>query len=262
MKAVVWNGRSRARVLGSAGGGAILMAAAMLVGPLLIGCTQDVSMLRTRAIRQFRNGQYVESTATLREVLEIARSDAKANYYMGLNYRAIAARKFRDGNIPAACREVDTAILYFKQALKSWPNYMAAADAKNEAFEARGKYDEALKVAQRVASNNRGIAEHFVVLGDEYMERGDYDNALRSYKLALSSAPRYAPAYHAMGRLYRQVGDEASAADAYQRAAELTGAGQPVTEPLASSNTGYEAYPAPAPAAGQDDPAGDAAPVP
>ena len=145
--------------------------------------------------------------ATLRQVLEMDRADAEANYYMGLNYRTMAARKFRQGDVTSACRELDTSVLYFSQAVKSWPNYMVAVDAYNEAFESRGKYEKALAVTERVATNNRGIAEHYVVLGNEYRERGDYDNALRSYKMALATSPSSAQAYSAMGRLYERIKD-------------------------------------------------------
>jgi tetratricopeptide (TPR) repeat protein len=209
---------------------------------VLAGCAQDLDDLRVQAIDQFRARQYVESMATLRQILEIERSDAEANYYMGMNYRAMAARKFRDGDIPAARRELDTSILYFAQAIKSWPNYMAAADAKNEAFEARGKYDEALAVTHRVAQNNRGISEHFVVLANEYRERGDYDNALRCYKLALSTAPDSSRAYSEMGRLYLRVGDRVLAMDAFRKAYELNSAEPGVADTLAQLDVDYDTH--------------------
>ena len=223
--------------------GVVLGFAAALSGSLC-GCAPSIQELREQAIDQFRNRQYIESMATLREVLEIRREDPQANYYMGLNYRTVAARKFRDGDIPSARRELDTAILYFMDALKSWPNYMAAAEAKNEAFEARGKYDEALAVSQRVAYNNRGVADHFLVLGNEYRERGDYDNALRYYKIALSTAPDMAETYAAMGQLYLRTGNRALAIDSLRRAHELNPSSTTVQEYLANLDTASDAHPA------------------
>ena len=84
----------------------------------------------------------MESTATLRRALKAAPSDAQCNYYMGMNYRTIAARKFETNDFIGAYRELDTAIVFFTQAVKSWPNYMAAIDAKNEALESRGQFEE------------------------------------------------------------------------------------------------------------------------
>jgi tetratricopeptide (TPR) repeat protein len=198
------------------------------------GCAPDVSDLRTEGIEQYRRREFIQSMATFREVLGKAPNDAQANYYMGLNYRTMAARKFRDQDYVAAYRELDTAIIYFTQAIKSWPNYMEAVASKNEALEARGKYAEALRLAERVAENNRGSAsEHFVYLGNEYRERGDYDSALRSYKTALSTDPDNAAAYAAIGALYEEVGDRQLARDAYTHAQELDPSTEGVAEALA-----------------------------
>lgn len=185
------------------------------------GCAPKPEDLRAMAIDHYRNRQYIESMATLREVLEEDRSDAEANYYMGLNYRAMAERKFRRGDVTAACRELDIAALYFTQAIKSWPNYIAAVEAKNEALESRGRYDQALTVVEHTAEINRGVAEHFIVLGNEYLERADYDNALRSYQTALATDPESAKAHSALARLYERTGNRALAMDAYRRAREL-----------------------------------------
>lgn len=195
---------------------------AMLVGSVLLaGCAPDVKELRQQAVDQYRNRQYIESMATLQEILETKHSDAEANYYMGLNYRSIASRKFQEDDFQAAQRRLDTAIMYFTQAIKSWPNYIAAAAAKNEALEARGRYEAALRVAQRVAENNKGIWEHHLILGNEYRERGDYDNALRSYKIALSTAPQQPEIYKEMSVLYTKTGDQALALDSLRRAQEI-----------------------------------------
>ncbi len=209
-------------------------------GLLAGGCTPDVKDIRIAGIEQYRNHQYVESMATMRHALDLSPNDAQSNYYMGLNYRASAERKFRQGDVTAARRELDTAIVYFTQAVKSWPNYMAAVSSKNEALESRGKYDEALSVAENVASNNRGEAEHFVYLGNEYRDRGDYDNALRAYKLALSTDPKSSKAYAGMGKLYMRVGDRALASDSFERAHELN-PGEPVLTDLDSTPAPSEA---------------------
>jgi tetratricopeptide (TPR) repeat protein len=198
--------------------GVCLLLAAVALG---MGCTANVSELRADGIEQFRNRQYVESMATFREVLERSPNDAQGNYYMGLNYRASAVRKFNEGNIAAARRELDTAVIYFAQAIKSWPNYMAAVAAKNEALELVGKYDEALSLAERVAGNNRGIAEHYVFLGREYRQRGDYDNAMRAFKMALATDPTSSKAWVGIGNLYAQIGDMTLADDAFRRAYEI-----------------------------------------
>ncbi len=182
------------------------------------GCVENVEDIRTEGIQQFREGQYVESMSTMRYALGKNPNDAESNYYMGLNYRALAERRFGEGDLPAAKRTLDVALFYFSQAVKSWPNYMAAIQAKTEALESRGKYDRALGVAEDSATVNRGVAEHFVFLGDQYRARADYDNALRAYKTALSTDPQNARAYSGLGKLYWLTGDKQLAADAFHRA--------------------------------------------
>jgi tetratricopeptide (TPR) repeat protein len=200
----------------------IITAIAAVV--LLTGCSTgpDISEVRQEGITHFDRGEYIESMATLRYALEYAPGDPMANYYMGLNYRVIAARKLQKNQLSAAYRELDNAIRYFTLAIKGRPNFMEAIASKNEALEARGKYREALELAERVADNIPvNVSRHFVYLGNEYLERGDYDNALRAYKIALDHNPRSALAYAAMGRLYQQIGDTASAREHYNKALRL-----------------------------------------
>ncbi len=220
-----------------------ILALTAALGAAGLGCAPDVSDLRLEGVQQFRNHQYIESMATLRYTLELAPSDARSNYYMGLNYRTLARRKFREGDIPSAYRELDTAVGYFTQAIKSWPNYMEAIASKNEALEARGKYAEALALADNATKNNRGdAAEHFIYLGNEYRERGDYDNALRRYKIALATDPNSAKAYASMGKLYHRVGNLALARDSYRRAYELNENEPGVSDALEQLQTGSDIH--------------------
>lgn len=213
--------------------------AGALVGALLAlstGCEMrpDKEDTLQTAIQRYRAKQTVESMADLREVLEQDRNHSVANYYMGLNYRAIATRKFQAGDVAAARKAIDSALVYYNQAIKSWPNYMNAIAAKNEALESRGKYDDALAFASKSAEINRGSsADHYVYLGEEYRQRGDYDNALRNYQIAISSEPNSARAYAGLGKLYFMLGDKQRAADALQHAYELNAAEPEVADLLA-----------------------------
>jgi tetratricopeptide (TPR) repeat protein len=186
------------------------------------GCTPDVKDIREAGIQQYQQQRYLDSMATFRYALELAPNDALSNYYMGLNYRLIAARKFKEGDVSGANKELDTAIIYFTQAVTSVPNFVEAIAAKNEALEARGKYAEALNLAEKLAQRIPGDqVMHFIYLGNQYRDQGDYDNALRAYKIALTKNPDSASAYAGLGRLYQIVGDKAKAIEAYSRAYEL-----------------------------------------
>lgn len=232
----------------------ILCGLSVLVAAAICGCAEDVKDIRTEGVEQFRSRQYVDSMATMRYALRKNPNDAEANYYMGLNYRALAERRFHEGDLPAAKRTLDNAIVYFTQAIKTWPNYMAAIQAKNEALESRGKYEAALSLAENQADHNRGIADHFVYLGDEYRERADYDNALRAYKTALAIDPKNAGAYESMAKMYMQAGNRELALDSFRKAKELNpqkpDAGEAITE-VESVSHGEMASPPPQPIAPQ-----------
>jgi cellulose synthase operon protein C len=204
-----------------------------LVSAALSGCAENLKDIRAEGVEQFRSRQYTESMATMRYALRKSPNDAEANYYMGLNYRALAERRLSEGDLPAARRTLDNAVVYFTQAVKTWPNYMAAIQAKNEALESRGKFDAALAVAERQADNNRGIADHYVYLGDEYRERADYDNALRAYRTALATDPDNARAHASMAKLYVYVGDRDMALSSFRRAHELNPAEPEPAEAIA-----------------------------
>lgn len=206
----------------------------------LSGCAENVKDVRNEGVEQYRGRQYIESMATLRYALAKNPNDAESNYYMGLNYRALAERRFREGDLPAAKRTLDDAIVYFTQAIKTWPNYMAAIQAKNEALESRGKYDAALTVAETQAGNNRGIADHFVYLGDEYRERADYDNALRAYQTALSLDPNNAVAHTNLGKLYAQAGNQELALESFRRAREVEQSRNVPAEAIVKSPAGSQ----------------------
>src|SRR3990172_4706305 len=59
--------------------GCVCVSAVAMLVPA--GCTPDVKDIRTQGINEFRSRQYVESTATMRHVLELSPNDAQANYY-------------------------------------------------------------------------------------------------------------------------------------------------------------------------------------
>ena len=210
------------------------IASVAVLAVFVFGCAPNVKELRELGIHRYRAKQNIQSMAYLREALEKNPNDAQCNYYMGLNYRQVAERQFQRGNAPAASKACDRAVYYYTQAVKSWPNYMQAVSAKNEALEARGRFDKALDMASYVARNNRGTsALHFVYLADEYRERGDYDNAAKNYKIALANDPDCAKAFAGMGRMYLLAGDKDLAIDSLRRAYELNVAEPGVVDLLA-----------------------------
>ncbi len=181
--------------------------AATVLAAILVGCTADVSKERMYGISLYESQRHVEAMATFRHCLLQHPNDAESNYYMGLCYRSIAEKKRREGDFAGANRELDTALIYFGQAIREWPNYTAAIKAQNEALETRGKPDEALARAQQISKTNRPDPNAQVFLGKQYAKRGDFDNAARAYHVAIKVDPENALAYAELGRLYLQAGD-------------------------------------------------------
>lgn len=198
-------------------------AGVVLVG-LAFGCTPDVTNDCERGISLYQSQRHIEAMATFRHCLVQQPDHAQSNYYMGLCYRAFAERKLREDDIASANRELDTALYYFGQAIREWPNYASAIRAQNDALELRGKYDQALARAKQIAHQNRPNPTAQVFLGKQYAERGDYDNALRAYTAAVKVDPENASAYAELGRLYFRAGDVRLAGTHLRKAYQLNAA--------------------------------------
>lgn len=183
---------------------AAVVAAGAVAGAT--GCTPDVTDIRNAGIKQYQAGQRIQSMATFRYALELAPNDAVSNYYMGMLYRDRADRKFAEGDLTGAYKELDTAVYYYNQATTSVPNFIEAIKEKKEALARRGRYEQAVAMAERVAQRVPGDkVTQYVILGNLYRDAGDADNALRAYKQALSMDPNSSEARAEVERLYEQA---------------------------------------------------------
>jgi tetratricopeptide (TPR) repeat protein len=180
--------------------------AGMVVLAILPGCTPDVKDIRNRGIEQYQGGQRIQAMATFRYALELAPNDAVSNYYMGLNYKDRADGKFTGGDLTAAYKELDTAVYFFNQATTSIPNFIEAIKEKKDALARRGRYEQAVAMAERVAQRMPGDkVTQYVILGNLYRDAGDADNALGAYKQALDMDPSSTTARMEMDKLYEKI---------------------------------------------------------
>lgn len=187
--------------------GTILMVAVglSLLGAMT-GCTPDVTEIRNVGIKQYQADRQIESMATFRRALKLAPNDAVSNYYMGLHYKNRADRKFSEGDLTGAYKQLDTAVMYFNQATTSIPSFMEAIKEKKDALARRGKYEQAVNMAERVAQRIPGDkVTQYVILGNLYRDAGDADNALRAYKQALDMDPTSTVARSEVERLYQKA---------------------------------------------------------
>jgi tetratricopeptide (TPR) repeat protein len=196
----------------------------VVVAGILVGCTPNVSKERSAGIALYEEQRHIDAMATFRHCLLQRPNDAESNYYMGLCYRSVAENKLREGDIAGANRELDTALIYYNQAIREWPNYDAAIRAQNDALELRGKPDVALARAQQISSQNRPDPRAQIFLGKQYAKRGDFDSAARAYHVAINLDPENATAYAELGRLYLQAGDVRLAGTHLRKAYQLNAA--------------------------------------
>ena len=189
------------------------LAKSSLIGALAVllltaanGCTPDVTEIRNVGIKQYQAGMRIESMATFRRALELAPSDAVSNYYMGLHYKERADGKFQQGDLTAAYKQLDTAVMHFNRATTSVPNFIEAIKEKKDSLAQRGKYEQAVNMAERVAQRIPGDkVTQYLILGNLYRDAGDADNALRAYKQALDMDPTSNQARAEVERLYQKA---------------------------------------------------------
>jgi tetratricopeptide (TPR) repeat protein len=184
----------------------LIGALAVLLLTVTNGCTPDVTEIRNAGIKQYQAGMRIQSLTTFRRVLELAPSDAVGNYYMGLHYKDLADGKFREGDLTATYKHLDTAVMHFNRATTSIPNFIEAIDEKKDALARRGKYEQAVNMAERVAQRIPGDkVTQYVILGNLYRDAGDADNALRAYQQALDMDPTSTQVRVEIERLYQNV---------------------------------------------------------
>ncbi|MGQ9650327.1 MAG: tetratricopeptide repeat protein [Phycisphaerae bacterium] len=184
----------------------VTVAVGLSLVVVMTGCTPDVTDIRNVGIKQYQAGLQIESMATFRRALDLAPNDAVSNYYMGLHYKNRADRKFFEGDLTGAYKQLDTAIMYFNQATTSIPNFIEAIKEKKDALARRGKYEQAVSMAEHVAQRIPGDkVTQYLILGNLYRDAGDADNALRAYKQALAMDPSSTEARVEIERLYEKA---------------------------------------------------------
>jgi tetratricopeptide (TPR) repeat protein len=126
--------------------------------------------------------------------------DAENLFDLGVVHMIYAKRRAADESKPATLRELDQAVNYFTRAIEAHPGMLAAIEAKNEALEMKGLYNEALDQAKWAATFVGPRARQQVFLAHELEERGDYDAALLRMRQAVAMERDSAYAHASMGR--------------------------------------------------------------
>ncbi len=125
-------------------------------------------------------------------------------------------------------KNIQSALDYFNQALKTDPNFALAftglADASLRMYKIQKDpfwTQRALVAAEQARQLNDKLPEVHAILGSAYRATGKYMEAIAELKRATSLAPNSDEFYRRLGDVYLDSGNDAEAFQAYQKAVRL-----------------------------------------
>lgn len=185
---------------------------AALVLFAIVGCQKPHYFeLRRDGLREMAKGDFVPAASLLAQAEHVRPREVDNLHDLGVCHTMIARQKFTDLNQPAALRELNKAIDYYRRTLDVQPGHMGATAGLNTALELKGDYEEALAQAEWAAKNVGPSAERQIFLARELEERGDVDEALVNYRAAVAMEPKNADAHVAIAQFLLRHNHEAGA---------------------------------------------------
>ena len=187
------------------------------------GCTAepDCHRIRLEGQRAMLQGDYRAARGLLRRAHELVPEDPANLHDLGDCCLYFARDQFARRNAAAALREVDQAIAYYERAVHVAPGFQAALLGKNIALELKGRYEEAVRLAEWAVEFVGPSARQQLFLAAEMEERGDLDAALLRLRQAVAMEPNNPDAHEALGSLYHRIGRRELAVRHLTRACRL-----------------------------------------
>ena len=189
------------------------------VGPFLLltvlilagaGCSTkpDFRQIRLEGQHAMLDGNYRVARGLFRRGLEMVPEDHTNLHDLGDCCMYFSRESFARRNVPAAMREVDQAIAYYQRAINADPGFQAALMGKNSALELKGRFEQALEVAQWAVDFVGPSARQQLFLAQEFEERGDMDSAHLRLRQAVAMEPNNPDAHQALGSFYYRTGQK------------------------------------------------------
>lgn len=100
-----------------------------------------------------------------------------------------AQKLFNDGYNAYKYGEFESAIGYFEEAIRKYPNYIDAYDALAKTYQEQGNYTKAIGQYKKVLELNPSHAFALYELGGIYFKMADIDSSYHFYKLFMAIAP-------------------------------------------------------------------------
>ena len=189
-----------------------LIAGTLLAVGLSTGCTAvDYQQKRFHGQSLMASGTYGAARHFFNEAEAIRPRRVGNLYDLGTCSMMVAKRRLAEKNELAARRELNAAIAYYSHALEVYPGHQPSIEAKNNALELQGRFDDALKHAEWTAQFVGPAARQYVFLANEHEERGDIDGALLRYKQAIAMEPDNADAHVAFAKFLLRTENESAA---------------------------------------------------
>jgi tetratricopeptide (TPR) repeat protein len=214
---------------------AILPAILVFPACLAIGGCQKPHYfeLRRDGLREMSKGDFVPAANLLAQAEHARPREVENLHDLGVCHTMIARQKFAQLNQPAALRELNRAIDYYRRTLDVQPGHMGATAGLNTALELKGEFEQALAEAEWAAKNVGPSAEQQIFLAKELEERGDIDGALVSYRQGVAMEPRNPAAHVAIAKFLLRHNNESAAIHHLRVAYELDPRNEWVVEQLA-----------------------------
>ncbi len=176
-------------------------------------------------------GDYRGARALFWRAHELVPEDPPNLHDLGDCCMYFAREQFAQRNPSAALRELDQAIAYYQRAVDAAPGFQAALLGKNNALELKGRYEEAVRLAEWAVEFVGPSARQQMFLAEEMEERGDQDAALLRLRQAVAMEPNNPAAHEALGELYLRL-ERRDLARAHLRRANALDPRRPTTEAL------------------------------
>ncbi len=167
-----------------------------------------ITALRKLGNVQLARGQRAEARATFERVLALDATDRIAHQRLGM----IAQRESR----------LDDAVSHYQQGLVGAPaDYVGVKVDLGRLYNARGRYDETLRLLRPLEARSESNAALAAVLGAAYLESGQTWLAMEHLRRLVALRPEEAAAAHLLATAYRRAGDARAALDQARRASRL-----------------------------------------
>jgi len=206
---------------GRTGGVRIASLCITLCTLVVVGCGPTYRNLRHEGQRFMIAGNYGEARILFQQA-DHRRPDGVQNLHdLAVCSEILAKQNFELAQRAVALREIDSAIEYYRRAIRAYPGHQPSLEGLNTVLELKGQFDQALDQAEWAARFVGPSATQYIFLAKELEERGLVDEAMLRYKQAVAIDGNSAQAHSAFAKFLIDHGRDQAAVHHLQRAFQI-----------------------------------------